>query len=137
MLTLTEPSSGAAPGAASGEAAEQFGAVGAGMAAAYEDERLDGAKERFQGRFRLVSADDDAPISCRAVRVRSTGGQYLTGETDADGYTQWVERDAAEALAFDLVTEKTLATFHRWRPAACRAKAQRPSCASMGLKLTR
>jgi len=44
-------------------------------------------------------------ISNQAVRVRSTEGRYLTGTTDADGYTQWVERDASEALAFDLVQD--------------------------------
>jgi len=41
----------------------------------------------------------------QAVRVRSTEGRYLTDTTDADGYTQWVERDACEALAFDLVQD--------------------------------
>ena len=107
IRTLTEPSSGAAPAEASGAVAAGFGTVGAGMAAAYEEESLGGADERFQGRFRLVSADDGEPISGKAVRVRSTGGQYLTGATDAEGYTQWVERDAAEALAFDLAKEKT------------------------------
>lgn len=106
IRTLTEPSSGAAPGAASGGAVEGFGAIGLGMAAAYEEESLAGADERFQGRFQLVSMEDGEPIKGEPVRVRSTGGQYLTGTTDAEGYTQWVERDSAEALAFDLVEEK-------------------------------
>ena len=106
IRTLTEPSSGAAPGAATGGAVERFGAVGAGMAAGYEEASLGGADERFQGRFQLVSAEDGDQISSAAVRARSTGGQYLTGTTHADGYTQWVERDAAEALAFDLAKEK-------------------------------
>lgn len=43
------------------------------------------------------------PVAATGVRVRSTDGQYLTGQTDSEGYTQWVERDAAEALALDLV----------------------------------
>ena len=103
QLTLTEPSSGAAPAAASSAVVrEGFGAIGAGMAAAYEDEPLDPRLTRFQGRFRLVDLDTGEPIPGRAVRVRSTGGQYLTGTTDADGCTQWLQRDAAEALAFDL-----------------------------------
>ena len=106
IRTLTEPSSDAAPGSGGddGEShlAAGFGAVGSGLAAAYQDEPRDSESERFQGRFQLVSVDTGEPIAGRAVRVRSTGGQYLTGATDEDGYTQWVERDAAESLAFDL-----------------------------------
>ena len=102
VRTLTEPSSGAAPSGSM----ERFGVLVAGMAAAYEEEPLGGADERFQGRFQLVSAEDGKPISGEAVRVRLSGGQYLTGATDAEGYTQWVERDAAEALAFELVKEQ-------------------------------
>lgn len=106
MRTLTEPSGGTASSASS-STLERFGAVGAGMAASYEDQVLGDGAKRFQGRFQLVSAEDGKPISGETVRVRSTGGQYITGTTDADGYTEWVERDAAEALAFDLVKEKT------------------------------
>lgn len=106
IRTLTKPSSGAAPGAGHGDDADQvaagFGAVGSGLAAAYQDELSAADSERFQGRFQLVSVDTGEPIAGKAVRVRSTSGQYLTGTTDAEGFTQWVERDAAEALAFDL-----------------------------------
>lgn len=106
IRTLTQPSSGAAPGAsdgdAKGETADGFGAIGSGLAAAYQDEPHESDSERFQGRFQLVSIDTGEPIAGKAVRVRSTSGQYLTGTTDAEGFTQWVERDAAEALAFDL-----------------------------------
>lgn len=106
IRTLTQPSSGSAPGAGSGdgedEVAAGFGAIGSGLAAAYQDEPRDSESERFQGRFQLVSGDTGEPIAGRAVRVRSTSGQYLTGTTDAEGFTQWVERDAAESLAFDL-----------------------------------
>ncbi len=110
IRTLTEPSSGAAPGSrdggADGQAADGFGSVGAGMAAAYHDEPHQSDSERFQGRFQLVRIDTGEPIAGKAVRVRSTSGQYLTGSTDAEGFTQWVEREASEALAFDLVEGK-------------------------------
>lgn len=107
ILTLTEPSSGTASGAESGGSLGRFGVVGAGMAAAYEDESLGEADERFQGRFQLINADDGKPISGEPVSVRSTLGQHIAGATDAEGYTQWVERDAAETLAFELTKEKT------------------------------
>lgn len=106
IRTLTQPSSGAAPGAGNGDGehhvAAGFGAVGSGLAAAYQDEPHASDSARFQGRFQLVSIDTGEPIAGKAVRVRSTDGQYLTGTTDAEGFTQWVERDAAESLAFDL-----------------------------------
>lgn len=106
IRTLTEPSSGAAPSAnetdASDKGFDEFGAVGSGLAAAYQDGAHKSDSERFQGRFQLVSVDTGEPIVGKAVRVRSTAGQHMTGTTDAEGFTQWVERDAAEFLAFDI-----------------------------------
>ncbi len=73
------------------------------MAAAYEHEPVDPEGQRFKGRFQVLDRISGQPVAATSVRVRSTDGQYLTGLTDDDGYTQWVERDANEALAFDLV----------------------------------
>jgi uncharacterized Zn-binding protein involved in type VI secretion len=80
-----------------------MGSIGGGQAAGYQEEQLDDAGLRFRGRFRVVDTDTGAPIHGLAIRVRSTAGQYVTGTTDADGYTQWLERDAAERLAFDVM----------------------------------
>lgn len=107
MQTLTTPSAGAAPGtcASSAPAAlmHGFGIIDAGLASRYQDEPADEGVERYRGRFQLVDAVTGEPLPNQAVRIRSTGGQYLTGATDADGYTDWVEREASEALAFDLI----------------------------------
>ena len=104
-VTTTVPSVGAAPNPDSRDepdsVAQRFGSVADGMAAAYEDESF-AEGVRFHGRFQVVSAVDGQPVSCRTVRVRSTDGDDLTGPTDADGYTEWVERDAAESPAFDI-----------------------------------
>jgi hypothetical protein len=108
---LMVPSSAAESGTGEGHgswAGPGFGAVGAGMAAAYVDEQIGFHGLRFQGRFQLVSLEDGQPIAGHAVRVRSTSGQCFAGTTDAAGFTQWVERDAAEALAFDLAEERTV-----------------------------
>lgn len=107
VRTLTHPSSGNALKASSDSpedllASKSFGAIGAGMAAAYQDARIDDVGDRYRGRFQLVSMEDGKPISGRSIRVRSTDGQYVTGTTDEEGYTQWVEREIKEALAFDL-----------------------------------
>lgn len=110
IRTLTEPSSGAVPGAEGGGTSGSvngFGLVGSGLAASYQDESHEADPERFQGRFQLISVDTGEPVAGKPVRVRSTDGQYLTGTTDAEGFTQWVERKAAESLAFDLNEEST------------------------------
>lgn len=101
MWSTTSPSGGTN----TASTAERFGDVGAGLAAAYEDEPLDEASHRSRGRFQLVRRETGDPVQGQAVRVRSTGGQYLTGATDASGYTQWMDRDAAEALAFDVADQ--------------------------------
>jgi uncharacterized Zn-binding protein involved in type VI secretion len=106
MTTLTEPSGGAGQGAAGAVAdaalARGFGSVGATRAAGYQDEALDKAAQRFRGRFQIVDRATGEPVVGEPVRLRSTNGQYLEGTTDAEGFTQWVERDVNEALALDL-----------------------------------
>lgn len=102
MPTTTEPSGGAGAGANSSLIAQGFGSIGAGLIAGYEDKPLDDENQRFKGRFQLINATTGEPMAGHNFRVRSTGGQYLTGNTDVEGYTQWVESDTAEALAFDL-----------------------------------
>ena len=105
MFTTTVPSSGAAPGAGEQAGEHGFGSIGSGLIAGYQDEPLDDT-ERFRGRFQVLDQQTGEPVSALDARVRSTGGQYLTDTTDAEGFTQWVERDAAEALAFDLTQKK-------------------------------
>lgn len=104
-FTTTRPSAGAVPGAAGALLAQGFGSIGEGGVANYQDEPLDAPAQHYRGRFRLLNAETGEPIAGRAVRVRSTGGLYLTGHTDAEGYTEWVEHDTDEALAFDLLEQ--------------------------------
>jgi uncharacterized Zn-binding protein involved in type VI secretion len=101
-ITTTVPHGGAASGG-SGGLDDRIGLISATMAAAYEDEPVDSEGQRFKGRFQVLDRTTGEPVAATSVRVRSTDGQYLTGQTDSEGYTQWVERDANEALAFDLV----------------------------------
>ncbi|PWF40544.1 PAAR domain-containing protein [Massilia glaciei] len=101
-ITTTVPHGGAAPGAGGG-LEDRFGVISSTMVAAYEDEPVDSDGQRFKGRFQVLDRNSGQPVAPTNVRVRSTEGQYITGQTDSEGYTQWVERDASEALAFDLV----------------------------------
>jgi hypothetical protein len=92
---------------AAGTAAEAGDAVlpafAAGLAASAVDEATDATAQRFRGRFRLVDQASGQPIANRRVRVRCSDGQVLDASTDADGYTPWVERDAAHILDFELL----------------------------------
>jgi uncharacterized Zn-binding protein involved in type VI secretion len=94
--------SGAGTSTVAGAMAAGFGNIGAAMAAGYEDEPVDDTGQHFRGRFQVLDADTGQPLAGQPARVRSTGGQYLTGTTDAEGFTQWVDRDASEELAFDI-----------------------------------
>ncbi|XLZ68755.1 PAAR domain-containing protein [Massilia sp. SR12] len=112
FVTTTKPSAGAAPKAENSAApqglTQGFGLIGPTLLGKYHDEAIvdvDSDNPKFRGRFQVVDATTGAPIRNQAVRLRSTGGQYVTGNTDADGYTQWVERDAQESLAFDLIQD--------------------------------
>lgn len=104
IFTTTVPSNGASPGARDSAHGPGFGSIGAGLLASYQNEWLENSG-RFRGRFQVLDQDTGRPVSAIEARVRSTGGQYLTGTTDAEGFTQWVERDAAETLAFDLTQQ--------------------------------
>ena len=109
MVTTTDSGTDSGGGAGAGAndgggmsaVAQGFGSIGNGLAASYENQPADDQAERFLGRFQLIDQTTGAPSIGHSVR--STGGQYLTGTTDGEGYTQWVERDAAEALAFDII----------------------------------
>lgn len=116
VVTSTKPSAGSAPKAersATQQAlAQGFGLIGPTLLGKYHDEAVaiagaNGENPKFRGRFQVVDAATGEPIRDQAVRLRSTSGQYITGSTDADGYTQWVERDTQESLAFDLIQDTT------------------------------
>lgn len=105
IMTTTEPSGGAAGGAIDNGLAPGMGAIGAGLAAGYQDVSTDNQGKRFKGRFQVIDSASGEPLKGQAVRVRSTAGQYLDGSTDDQGYTEWVERDVSEMLVFDLIEQ--------------------------------
>ena len=79
-----------------------FGEIGGGLVAGYVDEPVEPENQRFKGRFRVLDATTGEPVMGLSSLLRSTGGQYINGATDEEGFTQWVERDASEQLAFDV-----------------------------------
>jgi uncharacterized Zn-binding protein involved in type VI secretion len=119
MVSTTTPSGGAGTGAGSSSAGADggisrsssttslppgYGSIGGGMAAGYQDEPVENTAQRYKGRFQVLDSDSGQPVvGGQSARIRGTGGQYVVGSTDADGFTPWVERDASERLAFDLI----------------------------------
>lgn len=104
--THTTPSGGGSSASQSADAEDtfpaSFGSIGAGLLAGFANEPLDEATQRYRGRFQVINESTGQPMAGLDMRVRSTGGQHLTGATDADGYTEWVQADKGEFLAFDL-----------------------------------
>ncbi|MFP5390925.1 MAG: PAAR domain-containing protein [Gammaproteobacteria bacterium] len=103
MTTLTNPGPGAASSVASDttldEPGPRYGAVGAGLAATYEESSTnDGI--HFRGRFRLIDDETGSPITGRKVWFGISGDNLAEASTDEQGYTQWLERDQAHALEF-------------------------------------
>jgi uncharacterized Zn-binding protein involved in type VI secretion len=100
QFTVTTPSGGSArlPTSEQPEhvVPDGFGAIHTTMAAGYQNESLDQAKQRFRGRFQVLDLASGEPIVGQAIRVRSTGGQDLVDSTDAEGFTPWVEHDVSE-----------------------------------------
>jgi uncharacterized Zn-binding protein involved in type VI secretion len=121
MVSVTDPSGGAGAGAAPSSSASNgassaaagtaaaspvlagYSGVGGGMAAGYQDEPAGNEPQRYRGRFQVLDAESGLPVAGQSIRIRGTGGQHVMGQTDADGFTEWVERDASERLAFDLL----------------------------------
>lgn len=97
------PAGGSSGGGAAGALAKGLGAVAASMLAGYKDEPVEEEPQRYRGRFQLIDQATGKPIAGQQARVRSSGGQEVVGATDDEGFTPWVERDAAEALSFDLI----------------------------------
>lgn len=104
-FTITTPSGGSAPGIKEETFAKGFGSIGSNLVAGYQDETL-GNAQRFRGRFQVLDQSTGEPVPGVEARVRSMDGRYVTGTTDGEGFTQWVEREAMEALAFDLIQQQ-------------------------------
>jgi len=96
-VTTTQPRTGA--GGSAGSAAATTASIGAGMLASY----LADNDTQHLGRFQLIDQSTGQPVNGRRVRVTTGDGQVLEGATDAEGYTDWVQREAPDRLQFELL----------------------------------
>ena len=103
-LTTTEPSGGDAAGGPA-LVSGNTGTIGSELMARYAHEALKDATERFRGRFQVLDAATGQALPNVTFRVDCTGGQILTGATNAEGMTPWVEHDTHQTLAFHLTEQ--------------------------------
>ncbi|WP_080429314.1 PAAR domain-containing protein [Burkholderia ubonensis] len=97
-LTTTTPRAGGGSNTAAAPATA--GAVGVGVLASF----FDGADEQpHRGRFQLLDQSTGKPVSGRRVRVTTGDGQVIESATDAEGYTDWVQRHSPDSLQFELL----------------------------------
>lgn len=82
-----------------------LGLLAPDLAGSYQDKPANGTSTRFRGRFRIVNMTTGAPVVACAIQIHSTTGPSVTGQTDANGYTPWVERDECEALELILLED--------------------------------
>ncbi|WP_186223327.1 PAAR domain-containing protein [Burkholderia gladioli] len=55
----------------------------------------------YKGRFQVFDDSTGQPIANHPYTVTSTAGQTITGRTDANGFTDWLESHATSSLTFD------------------------------------
>lgn len=93
-FSFTTPSGGSGGSSESEALAEGLGLIGSNLIAGYQDEQLSDTR-RFRGRFQVIDQATGEPIPGVAFRVRSTGGQYITGTTDSE--VKWTHQSRQSA----------------------------------------
>lgn len=64
-------------------------------------QRADSAQEGpYKGRFQVLDETTGKPIANHPYTLQTADGRTISGQTDADGYTQWHEADAPASLRF-------------------------------------
>lgn len=91
-LIASQSTTTASPAAGSG------GPVGVGMSVLSQLPAQDGLS--YRGRFQLLDDNTRQPIPNHPYTVTSADGQTVEGETDANGYTDWLNNAQASSLMF-------------------------------------
>lgn len=55
----------------------------------------------YRGRFRLIDDDTRAPVANHPYTVQSADGKTVSGKTDANGFTNWLDSERASSLTFN------------------------------------
>ncbi|UWX70358.1 PAAR domain-containing protein [Burkholderia gladioli] len=54
-----------------------------------------------RGRFQVLDDDTGQPVAGHPYTVTGSNGQTISGTTDADGYTSWLQADQSSSLTFE------------------------------------
>ncbi|MCA8036724.1 PAAR domain-containing protein [Burkholderia arboris] len=55
----------------------------------------------YRGRFQVIDEDTGKPVANHPYTVTGSDGSTITGTTDANGYTNWLETRQAASLTFE------------------------------------
>jgi uncharacterized Zn-binding protein involved in type VI secretion len=55
---------------------------------------------KHRGRFQVLDDETDEPIVNHPYAITSSTGQTVTGRTDANGFTDWLEDNLASSITF-------------------------------------
>lgn len=64
--------------------------------------QVDTNAKAYKGRFQVLDDASREPLPGQQYRVTTIDGKPVEGETDADGYTAWVESEAPDMLTLEL-----------------------------------
>lgn len=57
----------------------------------------------YRGRFQVLDDASREPLTGQQYRVTTIDGTPIEGETDADGFTAWIESEAPDMLTLELL----------------------------------
>ena len=82
-------------------AGDGSGASGAGPGTEYKAGEDEAAP--YRGRFQVIDDTTRESVARRGYKISSMNGATLEGETDANGYTSWVEGESPDMLSLTLL----------------------------------
>ncbi|AOK42576.1 PAAR domain-containing protein [Burkholderia vietnamiensis] len=56
--------------------------------------------DQYRGRFQVLNSETGSPVPNHPYSFQATDGSTISGQTDADGFTQWHESAAPASITF-------------------------------------
>ncbi len=75
------------------------GSIGGGRSVI--PQRISGSDDVHRGRFQVLDDDTGTPVANHPYSLTSSNGQTIAGNTDENGFTDWLESTHAASLTFE------------------------------------